>query len=126
MPTIFVCSRTTGGHRRAGKFIPDAQTELEVTDEQLARIKADPGIMVMVKAEETTEPETPPLTEADRYIPSQSEYVKAGYQAENFPAFAAGREKEIRARGGEPIFGKEEPSAPKADAKAADAPKAKK
>lgn len=45
MPKIIVSSRLPGGHRRAGRFIPDGQTELDVTDEQLARIRADRQIV---------------------------------------------------------------------------------
>lgn len=54
----------------------------------------------------------PALTEDERYIPGKAEYVKAGYPAENYAAFAAGREEEIRARGAEPIFGKDDPPPP--------------
>ena len=111
MPKISVSSRSKGGHRRAGKFIPDVSTLLTVTDEELARIKADGQIVCVVPDDEEV---APPLTEADRFIPSQSEYVKAGYAAENYSAFAKTREAEIRSRGGEPIFGKDEPPAPPA------------
>lgn len=52
MPHIIVSSRLKGGHRRAGKFIPDGQTELTVTDAELKAIKADGNIVCI-------EPPTP-------------------------------------------------------------------
>jgi hypothetical protein len=72
-----------------------------------------------------THPALPPLTDADRYIPGQAEYVKAGYTAENYATFVAGREADIRARGGEPIFGKDEPTQTQPTAPAPQAPKGK-
>jgi len=43
---IHVASRLDGGHRRAGLSIPALATELEVTAEQLERLKADPNVVL--------------------------------------------------------------------------------
>lgn len=62
MPKISVSSRMKGGHRRAGKFIPDSQIEITVTDEELKRIQADGQIVCVVHEDEPApaEPPKPP------------------------------------------------------------------
>lgn len=44
---VRVSSRRKGGHRRIGQFIPEAETELDVTPEQLKILRADGTISVV-------------------------------------------------------------------------------
>jgi len=53
---VIVCSRMKGGHRRAGKFIPDGNTEIDVDEKQLAAIKADGNIVCVEAPAEEPEP----------------------------------------------------------------------
>lgn len=62
MPHVIVSSRTKGGHRRAGRFIPDGRTELDVTAVELKAIQADKNIVCLVQGA----PETTPADQAPK------------------------------------------------------------
>jgi hypothetical protein len=48
MPKISAASRQETGHRRAGRYWPPSQTTCEVTDEQLAEMKTDDQLVLVV------------------------------------------------------------------------------
>ena len=57
MFAVKVQSKREGGHRRLAQMIPsDTAVEMTVNEADLAKLKADPGLMVIV-IEETKDPE---------------------------------------------------------------------
>lgn len=64
MPKIIASSRLPGGSRRAGKYIPDGQVELDVTDAELKEMKADDALVVLV-VPDIAAPVQPPPPSAD-------------------------------------------------------------